>query len=52
KLCQGRFRLGIRKTFLTKRVVKHWNRLTGEVVESLSLEVLKRRVDGALREMV
>ena len=27
KLCQGRFRLGIRKNFLTERVVKLWNRL-------------------------
>jgi len=24
KLCQGRFRLGIRKNFFTERVVRHW----------------------------
>lgn len=38
-LCQGKFRLGIRKYFIMKRVVRHWKRLSRKVVKSPSLGV-------------
>ncbi|KFZ59340.1 hypothetical protein N338_02971, partial [Podiceps cristatus] len=52
KLKQGRFRLDIRMKFFTMQVVKYWNRLPREVVETPSLDMFKARLDVALGNLI
>ncbi|KAK4826865.1 hypothetical protein QYF61_011984 [Mycteria americana] len=52
KLKEGRFRIDIRKKFFTVRVVKHWNRLSREVVDVPSLETFKVRLDRDLSNQI
>jgi len=52
KMEEGRFRPDIRREFFTVRMVSHWNRLPGEVVDAPCLEAFKARLDGALSNLV
>lgn len=52
ELCQRRFRVAIRRSFFTGSILKHWNRLLRELVESPSLDVLKSHPDVVLKDMV
>ncbi|KAK4829870.1 hypothetical protein QYF61_007262 [Mycteria americana] len=52
KIQEGRFRLDVKKTFFTMRVVKHWHRLPREELDAPSLETLKVGLDRALSNLI
>lgn len=51
KFHQRRFRLAVKKTFLTEKMVEYWNRLPRAVVESPSLGTYKNLVDVPLKDV-
>ena len=52
KVQEARFRLDIRKNFLTVRAVRQWNQLPREVVGSPTLDVFKRLLENHLSGML
>lgn len=47
KLHHRGFSLDIRKSLFTMRVVKHWNRLPGKVVDAQCLSLFKRELSSS-----
>ena len=52
KMEEGRFRLDIRKKFVTVRGVRHWNRSSSEVLDAPSPKLFKARLERALSNLV
>ena len=48
KIKKKNCRLDVRKYYFTHRVVEHWNNLPGDVVNSVNLNVFKKKLDGLM----
>jgi len=44
--------LDVRKTFFTQREVRHWNRLSREIVDAPFLEAFRSRLHGILGSLI
>ena len=44
--------MDLRKKFFTVMVVRQWHRLPSDVVDAMSLETFKARLNGALRNLI
>lgn len=52
KLEQDTFRLDIRRKFFIMRIMKYWSRFPRDVVEDLSLETFRVKLDAALSNLI
>lgn len=52
KLYQELIKLDIRKYFFSERMVRCWNGLSREMIDSLSLEVFQKHLGVVLRDTV
>ena len=52
RLKEFRSRLDVREKSFTVGVVRHWNRLPGDVVNALFLETFTAGLDQALRNLI
>jgi len=51
RLTVNRCRLDSRKYFFSNRVVRHWNKLTQEIVDARSVNIFKNRLDRHWQDM-
>ena len=52
KFEQRKFHTNMQNNFFMVRVMEHWNRLLGDVVESPSMEIFKTHMEAYLRNLL